>query len=77
MNKTNCLIFRRRLQFVDDIEPIRMNGENVNFVSSCRFLGIYIDEHLAFDAHIKFVISDVSKYIFILHKNEKKLFFIA
>ena len=52
VNKTNCLIFRRRLQIVGNVEPIRTNGENLKVVPSYRFLGIYIDEHLNFDTHI-------------------------
>ena len=71
VNKTNCLIFRRRLQIVGNVEPIRMNGEILKIVSSCRFLGIHIDKHLNFDTHIKFVVSKVSKYIFILYKIKK------
>ena len=71
MNKSNCLVFRRRLQIVGVKEPIRINVENVKIVSSCRFLGIYIDEHLTFDTHINFVFSKVSKYIFCLHKIKK------
>ena len=71
MNKSNCLVFRRRLQIVGVKEPIRINVENVKIVSSCRFLGIYIDEHLTFDTHFQLVISKVSKYIFILQKTKR------
>ena len=50
-----------------------MNGENLNIVSSYRFLGIHIDGQLKFDTHTKFVVSKMSKYIFILYKIKKHL----
>ena len=59
-------MFCRRLQIIGDAEIIRMNGENVKIVSSCRFLGIQIDEHLNFDPDTKLVVVEVSKKIYLI-----------
>ena len=62
------MIFRRRLQPPRQIPATFMNDIHIERVSHYRFLGVLIDEKLNFDQHIKFVVSKISKFIFILTK---------
>lgn len=50
-----------------------MNGENVKRVSSTKFLGVIVDEHLKWYEHIKLIKNKISKGIGLLCKARKVL----
>ena len=47
---------------------ITLHGNKIEQISHTKFLGVYIDEHLTWDEHIKQISSKVSKSIGILWK---------
>ena len=54
--KTKFMVFgsKTRLRLCDDI-PILINGDIIERVTEFKYLGIYLDETLNFDKHIKYV----------------------
>ena len=60
-------MFRRRLQLPLDMPAVIINSVEIERVSQYRFLGVLLDENLNFNKHIQFVISKVSKFVFIFY----------
>ena len=66
--KCKYMIFRRRFKLPREMPVIFMNGVHIERISHYRFLGVLIDEKLKFGQNIHFVLSNTSKFIFILDK---------
>ena len=62
------MTFRRQLQLPQELPVIFMNDIHLERVSNYSFLGVLIEEKLNFDQQIQFVVSKISKYIFIFNK---------
>ena len=69
VKKTNFIIFcsSKKIYKRDDVNII-LNGNKVEQISHTQFLGIYIDEYLNWEEHIKQISAKVSKSIGVLWK---------
>ena len=73
VNKTHYILFTNATRPISFEFDIKMNGENVKRVSSTKFLGVIVDEHLKWHEHIKLIKNKVSKGIWLLCKGRKVL----
>ena len=62
------MTFRRQLQLPREIPVMLMNDAHIERAFRWRFLEEFIDEKFKFDQHIRFVVSKISSFIFILNK---------
>ena len=67
VDKTEALLFSNRARPNDSLS-IRMNTQEVSFSSSCRFLGVYLDDNLNFANHISHIVNKLSRSTGILYK---------
>lgn len=54
-NKTNYVVFRTSQSNIDT-STISINNENIDLVRSVKFLGIFIDENLNWQAHMEYLL---------------------
>ena len=48
--------------------PLKIDDTAIREVEHIKFLGVYIDQHLALKTHINFVCTKISKTIGLLYK---------
>ena len=65
--KTQGILFTNR-QLDLNAAPISLEGDTINMKPECKFLGVTIDNNITFGAHVKHVLSKVSKSAGILYK---------
>lgn len=70
-DKTKYMIFSLKGDF--QFPDILINGASIECVNKIKFLGVNIDSHLTFDAHIDYIISKVSRSLGVLYKLNKFL----
>jgi hypothetical protein len=71
IEKTNFIIFRshrKSLGLTPHDFRIAMDGKSICQVSSCKFLGVYIDQHLTWMDHINHISRKIAKNISILSR---------
>lgn len=74
VKKTNFIIFCSSQKHYNSKEVIIiLNGNKIEQISHTKFLGVYIDEHLNWEEHIKQIGSKVSKSIGVLWKLKSSL----
>ena len=76
VGKTECMLFgtSRRLKQVGDFN-VSCDGMAVNRVTSVKYLGVKLDEHLSFKAHANDVINRCAGRISFLYRNAALLNF--
>ncbi len=69
VKKTKVMLLgsRLRLRNVPDVS-VSLNGERVDNVSSFKYLGMMIDNHLCFDKHIEYIIDKSTCKLGMLYK---------
>ena len=72
VNKTELLLFTNR-KTSNFNQSISFAGNTINFVHSCKFLGVHLDDRLSFSDHIAFLVNKISKHTGILYKIRDKL----
>jgi exonuclease III len=88
ISKTKCLVITmstnklNKLSTEMEMIPIEIDDEPIEFVSTFKYLGVIIDNHLRFDEHVTYIIRKVATKINylgrmsrILSKNTKKLIY--
>ena len=55
VRKTNAIIFTKLNTPRNIDSPVKIDNEIVSTVSICKFLGVFIDERLSFDSHLKYI----------------------
>jgi hypothetical protein len=74
LSKTNFIIFSSpRKKYDPTITKVKLNGISIEQVKHAKFLGVIIDEHLNWGAHISQIVSKVSKNTGVLHKLKRYL----
>src|ERR1043165_4473680 len=70
LEKTNFILFRSHKKICppSDSLLLSINGTLISQVSSSKFLGVYIDQHLTWNDHIKNISAKVAKNIGILYR---------
>jgi hypothetical protein len=69
VSKTKCLVITMTPQKLNQLStdmreyPITIEGTNIEYVSSIKYLGVKIDNYLKFDEHIDYVIEKASTKI--------------
>ena len=66
-NKTTCILTSNRKLYSNVNSPC-LNGQNLDFQDSVKFLGVTVDKNLKFNHHISLVCSKVSRSIGIMYK---------
>ena len=73
-SKSQYIVFRRKQRVLPGAtHDLYLNNERLERVSSVKFLGVYLDEHLLFTAHVTYVLKKTSKYLPILYKIRRSL----
>lgn len=65
--KTNVMLFSNRVP-PDVVSAIVVNGVNLNFSESTKFLGLEVDKKLKFNVHLSTVSDKLSKVVGIMYK---------
>ena len=68
VSKTHFMLFKRKRKVVDFSPSLFIDSQPISQVSQTKFLGVYIDEHLTWEAHIDNISSKIAKGIGILRK---------
>ena len=69
-NKTKCMLFTRSLN-ISAYDGIRtLNGEQINFVSTYKYLGIWLDAKLSFKQHIEQLTKKIKVKIGFLYRKK-------
>ena len=72
IEKTKAMLFHTSQRYIVTPE-IFIDGNVIEFVKECKFLGLVIDENLSFRPHINFISKKISKTIGILAKLKNTL----
>ena len=74
VNKTKYMIFHNHQRDIYDLIPdIRLNNQAIERVSEFNFLGLTIDQHLSWNAHVQKISNRVGKLIGILNRLKRYL----
>jgi len=77
IDKTNFIIFsgiRKKYDVnIPQMNKLMLAGNSLNQVTSTKFLGVYIDEHLSWSSHIDHVKNKISKSSGIINRLKHKL----
>ena len=68
INKSNFIIFHSCRKVIECNSSLSINNISFNRVSSIRYLGVLIDEHLSWLTHISYVQNHVSRNIGIISR---------
>ena len=66
-SKTKSMTFHRAQKKVNQI-TLKLNGQNIEMVSSFNFLGIILDQSLSWKKHVSMVTNKISKTLGILYR---------
>ena len=72
-DKTEMLLFSNKFKGAGGNDEILLNGVSIEAVKSFKFLGVYLDDKLSFEYHIKHVINKISRHSGIIYKIRKNL----
>ena len=67
VSKTNAMLISN-IHALTDVSNVFLNGNQINYTSSVRFLGLDIDDKLKFNFHINNIASKISRNAGILYK---------
>ena len=73
IDKTHFMIFKKPRRRIGFVPKILIDSQPIHQISKTKFLGVYIDEHLTWQAHINYIAGKVSRGIGILKKAKKYL----
>ena len=69
LNKTRFITFESyKNSLPDDNFTIKIAGYNLNRVPSCKYLGIYFDQHMRWDIHVSYLIKRVKYLLSVFYK---------
>ena len=68
VSKTHFMVWSPRKAKLEDLGPITLNGQEMDWVTETKFLGIILDESLSWKPHIYYVRNKISKAAGILKK---------
>ena len=66
-SETKSMTFHRAQQKVNQL-TLKLNGQNIEMVSSFNFLGIILDQSLSWKKHVSMVTNKISKTLGILYR---------
>ena len=68
VSKTQLILFSNRNTGNENNSFVSIGEQNVDIVTSCKYLGVYVDSKLTFKQHITYVTSKIAKNTGILFK---------
>ena len=71
--KTHYIIFHRHKKFLYPLPPIKINNVIITEVKITKFLGVYVEQHLYWNHHIKKTRNNISKQCGIIHITRNSL----
>ena len=73
VTKTNAIVFSKlNISPVINL-PLKIENEIINLVPICKFLGVFIDNRLGFDSHIKYITGKIGRNTGILYRIKNNL----
>lgn len=73
LSKTNCILFRKKGQPIDDNFQLVIGNEIISLVKDAKFLGLFIDENLTWRAHIAKIRHKISSGLYMLNNTRNFL----
>lgn len=73
VTKTHFMLFCGYRKKITSIPDIKINGNSLERVSTTKFLGVTIDDHLTWKPHIHNVAGKIAKSVGIIHKARQVL----
>jgi len=67
-SKTEILLFKRKNKFINKTLNFRLSGQKMKLSRSTKYLGVIIDEHLAWDDHFQSLTTKLSRAVGIISK---------
>ena len=64
----SILISKRKLENHSELSPIFLGNDSIQFSSSCKFLGVTIDERLSFQTHLNLTANKLSQTVGLLYR---------
>ena len=71
--KTEFLVFSNRITSSDNWPVLQLQGVNITPSTSCKYLGVHLDNRLSYKNHIQYVKSKISKHAGILFRIRDQL----
>src|SRR5688572_2487823 len=69
LSKTNYIIFRSKKKILPVLDSsIKIDNKEITQVTTTKFLGVYVDEHLTFNDHVSIIAKKVAKNIGIISR---------
>jgi len=69
LSKTNYIIFRSKKKILPVLySSIKIDNKEISQVTTTKFLGVYVDEHLTFNDHVSIIAKKVAKNIGIISR---------
>lgn len=68
VNKTNYVVFSSSAKRINKIITLKIGGEEITKVQTCKYLGVTLDASLHYKEHIKIVCSKLSRACFTLYQ---------
>ena len=73
IEKSHCIIFRRKKKLPPNIAPIQINNHIIKYTTNTNFLGLLLNYQLSWTSHIGSVISKLNKFKGILYITRNSL----
>ena len=73
LSKSNCILFRKKGQPIDDNFQLVIGNEIISLVKDAKFLGLFIDENLTWRAHIAKIRHNISSGLYMLNNTRNFL----
>ena len=67
-SKTELILFRSKQKTINKNLNFRISGQKLHPQTSVKYLGVQIDEHLTFHAHLKTLVQKLSRAVGMLAK---------
>ena len=65
VSKSNCMLIGSRQRSSGKCLHLMLNGDVLRQTSAIKYLGVYIDQHLTWNAHIDYVLNRVRGIVLI------------
>ena len=68
VSKSHCMLIDSRQRIGGKCLPLMLNGDILRQVSTTRYLGIHIDQHLTWNTHIEYILNRVKGKLYCINR---------
>ena len=72
-SKTKAVLFSRQKTIINDLPSLKLNNDDIEYVSQTKYLGVTLDQKLTWQSHLKNKIDKGKKLLFKVRKAAGKL----